>query len=140
MFTNVQAYVSKIITDLEAANLIPGVNVSNDEPLELVYSDLPNITVIPTTEDFVYDDSSNSSDMKELNISIQLRMQGSPATTLCSPVINQIVSTLRNDAMLGSQNTVYVEFGNLSFANDRISDGKVCGASLDIKIRYYAME
>ena len=138
MFTNVEYYLDRIIEDLQTpiSALLPNVQFVTDDPVNIVYTDLPIISVMPITEEFIYDDSSNSSDLKELKISILLRMAGTPASSLCSPIINQIVSTLRKDRMLGTSDTVYVEFQGISWASDRVAEGKLCGASLDILVRY----
>jgi len=131
VFTNCQAILNQIQSDLQAA--IPAIPVFIDEPLNLVYADLPNIALYPVREDFVYDESFQSEDKKRLIIRVELRMAGGPASSLCSPIINTIAAAIRADRTLAGM-AMYVELQGVEWANDTVSQGKVCGASLDIQV------
>ena len=132
MFTNSTAIMTQIQTDLNAASL--GIPINLDEPLELVYDDLPSISIYPVREEFIYDGSYNQ-DKKQLAIRIELRMKGSPASTYCSPVINTIASTIKADRLLGGL-ADYVELQSIQWANDITEKGYVCAASLDLTVDY----
>jgi hypothetical protein len=135
MFTNALNILDYIKT-LVANNVAPGItNVYLDEPLDLVYSDLPLIAIYPIKEDFVYDSSTNTEDKKQLSIRIEIRLPGGPASSTCTPVLNTIATAIKADKWLGGLSD-YTELQTIQWANDTTSNGKVSGASLDIQVNY----
>ena len=129
-FTNNVAIIEQVITDITSAVSSYNItNINNDEPINLIYSDLPSIAVYPVKEDFIYDESSSNNDSKKLYLRIELRMKNGPASIVCSPVI-------KADRTL-NQLAIYVERQSIQWANEQISQGQVCGASLDLEITYF---
>lgn len=137
MFTQVLPIMDKIQSDLitPITSLVHGITINLDEPLNLVYTDLPTLCIYPVKEDFDYNGSDNVQDKKNLFLRLELRMKKGPASTVCTPVINQIVATLKADRTLGGL-ADYVEFQTIQFANEQTESGQVCGASLDIQVDY----
>jgi len=137
MFTNNVAIIAQVISDITSAVSTYSItNINNDEPLNLIYSDLPAIAVYPVREEFIYDDSSSNSEKKKLALRIELRMLGGPASIVCSPVINSISDAIKADRTLNGL-AVYVERQSIQWANEQISQGQICGASLDLEIEYF---
>lgn len=114
---------------------VPAMRVTLDEPLTLVYSDLPSCSIYPVREDFVPDESSNSSDKQHLALRVELRMPGAPASTVCTPVLNVITQALKSDLRLGGL-ADYVEAQTIQWASETVAEGPVCAASLDILVAY----
>ena len=131
-FTNSTAILTQIQTDLTTANL--GITINLDEPLELVYDDLPSISIYPLREEFIYDGSYNQ-DKKQLAVRVELRMKGSPASSICTPIMNTIASAIKADRTLNGL-ADYVELQSLQWANDITEKGYVCASSLDLQIDY----
>jgi hypothetical protein len=134
MFTNSLAIINQIKTDLTSALTVPNLTINLDEPLDLVYSDLPTLSIYPLKEDFVFSDSFTQ-DKKQLFIRIELRMVSGPASTICTPVINDISTAIKADRTLGNL-ADYVELQSIQWANDKTESGYVCGASLDLQVDY----
>lgn len=134
MFTNSTAILTKIKSILDAGVTLQNVNISLDEPLNLIYSDLPAISIYPIREDFIYEESYNQ-DKKHLSVRIELRMKNGPASNTCSPVINQIAGLLKSNRTLDGL-ADYVELQSIQWANEQIEQGIVSGASLDIQVQY----
>lgn len=132
MFTNATEILTQLKTLIDGTAL--GITVNLDEPLELVYDDLPSISIYPLREEFIYDGSYNQ-DKKQLAIRIELRMKGSPASTYCTPAINTIATALKADRTLAGL-ADYVELQSLQWANDITEKGYVCAASLDLQVDY----
>ena len=136
-FTNNVAIIEQVITDITSAVSSYNItNINNDEPINLIYSDLPSIAVYPVKEDFIYDESSSNNDSKKLYLRIELRMKNGPASIVCSPVINSISDAIKADRTL-NQLAIYVERQSIQWANEQISQGQVCGASVDLEITYF---
>ena len=136
MFTNALAIITHIKADLAAIPTLPdGININLDEPITLVYEDLPSLSVYPLREEYLAEDSFQSESKKRLLVRVELRLKGSPASTLCTPVINLICDAIRADRTLGG-NVDYVEIQSIQWANDIAKEGYVCGASIDLQIDY----
>lgn len=135
-FTIVQEIIAQVIADITGPvqALIPGIAIHEDEPLELNYPDLPMVAVYPYKEDYIYEESFEQG-KKRLALRVEVRLKGSPASSVASPVINTIVSALQADPWLGGLAT-YVEHQSIQWANAKTSSGLACGASLDIQVDY----
>ena len=136
-YTNALAII-ETIRDLITAPvtaLYPDITLNLDEPINLVYSDLPSISVYPLREDFQYEESFGSSDKKHLAVRVELRMKGGPASTVCTPVVNAIAAAIKADVRLGGLAT-YVELQSIQWGNDTTGSGAVCGAAVDIQVQY----
>jgi hypothetical protein len=134
MFTNAPAILTYLKTLIETNVTNPSFNVNLDEPIELVYEDLPSIAIYPIREDFNYDESF-SQDKKNLSLRIEIRMKGSPASTIATPIVNQISTLIKADRTFAGL-AEYVEIQSLQWANDRSEKGLVCGAALDLQVNY----
>jgi hypothetical protein len=136
MYSNAVAIIDRIRTTLTAPvqGLVPGMSLNLDEPLSLVYSDLPALAIYPIKEDLLPDESFTQ-DKKSLSLRIELRMKSGPASTICTPVINTVCAALKADRTLGGL-AVYVEIQSLQWANDNSESGVVCGASIDLVVFY----
>ena len=128
--------LEQIVADLTApvTTLLPKVTITLDEPLTLVYTDLPSVSIYPMREEFLYDESF-SDDKKQLSVRIEIRCTKGPASTVCAPIIEAIVTAIKADRTLGGT-AQYVEPQTIQWANDITSSGAVCGASLDLQVNY----
>ena len=131
-FTNALTILTYLKTMF--TNGISTINVNLDEPLEIVYNDLNTISIYPIKEDFLYDESYGQ-DKKSLALRVEVRMKGGPASTVATPVLNQITALLKSDLHLGGL-ADYMELETVQWGNDRIEQGLVCGCSLDLTIKY----
>ena len=138
MFTNVLNIITRIHTDLQATipGLLPNIKISLDQPLEPVYSDLPCIYIIPVKEEYIYDDSTNNEDKKRLHLTIIGQFQGSPASSVATPILNAVASALKTDRTLNGL-AFYVELQDVFWATDDKANGSVCGFALDVQVDYY---
>jgi hypothetical protein len=136
-FTNAPAILTQIKSQITTAlsTLLPSASISLDEPLDLVYDNLPEICVYPLTENFVYDESFNSASKKLLNVRIEIRMKSGPASSVATPILNAIASNLKADLRLNGL-VDYLELGSIQWANDKTMEGNVCGCSLDVSLSY----
>lgn len=134
MYTNAVAILNQIKSILTTSVVITDLTISLDEPLDLIYSDLPSIAIYPLKEDLLYDEGY-SQDKKQLSVRLELRMKSGPASTVCTPVVNTICSAIKANRTLGNL-ADYVEIQTIQWANDKTESGYVCGASVDIVINY----
>jgi len=138
MFTNALAIIQRIQADLAASipTYLPGVTIYLDEPLDIIYTDLPVMVISPNKEEFIYDSESQNQDKKRLLVKILLFVKGGPSSSLCSPIMNYVVSALKADRTLGGL-AMYVEFQGLEWLSGEDIDGRVSGASLEVMIDYF---
>ena len=138
MFSNVINIITRIQTDLQASipGLLPTVTITLDQPLEPVYTDLPAIYILPTKEEFIYEDSTNNEDKKKLHLAIICQLQNGPASTVATPILNAVVTALKADRTLGGD-ALYVEFSDVVWATDDNANGTVCGFALDMTVDYF---
>lgn len=136
MYTKSLEILTQIKADMVSiiATLPANITINLDEPITLVYDDLPSLSAYQIREDLLPEDSY-SQYKKRLLVRIELRMVGSPASTLCTPVVNLICAKLKADRTLGGL-ADYVELQSIQWANDIVASNYVCGASIDIQIDY----
>lgn len=136
MFTNSSVILEQLKNQITASviNLLPTASIALDEPLDLVYDNLPEVCIYPMTEQFVYEESF-SQDKKLLNLSIEIRMKSSPASSVCTPVVNAICDAIKADLHLAGL-ADYVELQTIQWANDKTTEGQVCGAAISVAVSY----
>lgn len=135
MYTNSTNILNQIKTQITTAtaSILPDADITNDEPIELIYDSLPQICIYPLKEELLYDESF-SQDKKSLSIRIEVRQKGSPASSVSTPVVNAICDNLKGSKLAGLVD--YIELQTIQWANDRTTEGNVCGSSIDIIINY----
>ena len=139
-FSSVLPILERIAADITGpvTALLPGVAVHLDEDVDLQYSDLPALAIYPTEErnDEEYqNDFSTSQFKKELFLRIELRLAGTPASLLCTPIMVAIVAALQSDPMLGGLINS-IEAGTVTWATGHLGSGLASGACLELTIRY----
>ena len=136
MYSNAVAIIARLRSTLTAPvqALVPAMTLNLDEPLSLVYSDLPALAIYPIKEDLLPDESFTQ-DKKALSLRIELRMKSGPASTVCTPVINAACAAIKADRTLGGLADC-VEIQSLQWANDNSESGVICGASIDLVVNY----
>jgi hypothetical protein len=139
MYSNAPAILTQIKNDITApiTALLPTVQVHLDEDLDISYADLPIVAIYPTEErtDADYNNDNLGPFKKELAIRIEIRMGGTPASTLCTPIINAIVATLQTDPGLGGLCNNF-DFEPITWATGHLGSGMASGAALEMLIRY----
>ena len=136
MYSNVQAILTQISTQVQTAviGLLPTATLSFDEPLSLTYTSLPEIAIYPLMEKTIESDSFTQ-DKKELSIRIEIRQKGGPASSVSTPVVNAICDSLKQTLRLNNL-IDWLSVETIQWANDRVVEGAVCGASIDLTIHY----
>ena len=136
MITNSLAILNQIKDQVTTAtsSLLPTATISLDEPIDLVYDNLPEICIYPISEDLIYDESF-SEDKNQLSIRIEIRLVSGPASVVCTPILNAIGDNLKSDLRLNGLSD-YLEIQRIQWANDKTADGNVCGASIDLQVNY----
>lgn len=137
MFTNQLAIINKIKADIQTSvlSIQPDMQFSLDEPIEPMYDNLPCVYIYPVKEDYNFSESFQDSSAKTLMLRIIIQMKSGPASIICNPIINMISDTLMADRTLGNLIN-YLELQSIHWGNDRLKDGNICGAALDIEIKY----
>jgi hypothetical protein len=139
MYSNAPAILAQIKADITApiTALLPNVQLHLDEDLEIVYTDLPCIAIYPTEErnDADFNNDNHGPFKKELAIRIEIRMAGTPASALCTPIINAIASALQADPLLGGLCNNF-DFEPITWATGHLGSGMASGAALEMLIRY----
>jgi hypothetical protein len=139
MYSNSNAILAQIKTDITSSvtALLSTVKIYLDDDLDISYDQLPVVTIFPTDEtndsDF-YNDISGPF-RKELAIRIELRMAGTPASLLCTPIINAIVTALKSDPRLSGLVDNF-DFGTVTWATGHLGSGMASGAAFEMTIRY----
>ena len=137
MYTNSTAIMEEIKTiltnGLSASN--PDLTIILDEPIILDYNSLPLLCIFPMKEDYSYDESFGSEYKKDLSVNISIRLKGKPASSLATPFVNSICDLIHSNRDLNGL-ADYVEIQTIQWGNDRVEEGYVCGASIDLQIKY----
>lgn len=136
-YTNALGIIEKLRDLLRTPVLAqtPTMTLNLDEPINLVFSDLPMLSTYPVREDFVLEESTNNQNKKHLTVRIEVRVKGGPSSSICTPLINTIADTIRANPRLDGLAT-YVEIQSIQWASDTTSSGIVSGAALDVMVQY----
>lgn len=138
MFTDALSVAQAIKTKITApvTALVSTMSFNLDEPINLVYSDLPMVSTYPVREDYNYEESTTTHHKKHLTLRVEIRMAGGPASSTCTPVVNAISDAILGDRTLGGL-AQYVELQSIQWANDNTGSGVVSGAAVDILVQYF---
>ena len=138
-YTKCLDIINRIKTTITAPVIaqVPTMEIVIDEPVNLVFSELPNIAIYPMTEQFIYAESFNQNDRKQLMVRVELRMKGGPSSQVCTPVVNTICAAIKADRTLGGLVT-YVEIQMIQWANEQTGSGVLSGSAIDIQVNYFA--
>ena len=143
MFTNAAAILQRIQADVTAGldALLPGVPVNLDEPVDLIYEDLPYVAIYPVNEGYLAESESQPDDKKRLTLRLVYRAKAGPlhggsAALVCTPVINAISAAIKADLWLGGLAS-YVELQGIDWGNADFGKGQVAGSSLEVQVDYF---
>ena len=138
MFTNALAIAQELKTIITAPALavVPGMTFNLDEPVNLVWDDLPVVSTYPVSEEYNYDESTGASDKKHLRLRIEVRVKSGPASVVCTPVVNAVCAAIKANRSLNGL-AQYVELQTIQWANDNTGSGVVSGAAVDVLVQYF---